>query len=144
MRNQIRKFDRGGLFPSLFNSYFNDNFFPNFNEGNLPAVNVSEDEKSFIIQLSVPGFTKEDINVEIDNDVLKISASTEESKEEKDENQKVLRQEFRKSSFKRSFTIPENVDVENILASQNDGVLTISLPKMDKAPEDKVKRIEIK
>ena len=62
----------------------------------------------------------------------------------KDENEKVLRQEFRASSFSRSFAIPENVDAESIEASQKDGVLQITLPKLNKALEDKVKKIEIK
>jgi len=145
MRNQLRKFDRGGsYFPSLFNGYFNDSLFNNFVQGDLPAINVSENEKSFSIELSVPGYKKEDIKIEIEKDILKISAQSEVSNEEKDENQKVLRQEFRKSSFTRSFSIPENIDTEGISAEQKDGVLQVTLPKMDKAPEDKVKKIEIK
>ncbi|MDU1892464.1 MAG: Hsp20/alpha crystallin family protein [Dysgonomonas sp.] len=145
MRNQIRKFDRNGsFFPSIFNSYFNDNLFNNFVEGDLPATNVSETEKAFNIELSVPGFNKEDIKVEIEKNILTISAQTEEKKEEKDVNEKVLRQEFRKSSFSRRFTIPENIDTESIVASQQDGVLSITLPKQDKTLEDKIKKIEIK
>lgn len=145
MRNQIRKFDRGGsFFPSFFNSYLNDNLFNNFIEGDLPATNVSENEKAFNIELSVPGFNKEDIKIEIEKNILKISAQSEMNKEEKDENQRILRQEFRKSSFSRSFTIPENIDTENISATQQDGILEITLPKMNKVLEDKVKKIEIK
>ena len=63
--------------------------------------------------------------------------------EEKDENEKVLRREFKKSSFTRSFTIPEDIDTDNISAVQKDGILQITLPKQDKAIEDKVKKIEI-
>ncbi|NDV96046.1 Hsp20/alpha crystallin family protein [Dysgonomonas sp. 521] len=145
MRNQlIRKFDRSGsFFPTFFSNYLNDDMF-NFVEGNLPATNVSENEKAFNIELSVPGFKKEDIKIEIEKNVLKISAQNEVKSEEKDENEKVLRQEFRTSSFSRSFTIPENVDTENIVAAQKDGVLQVTLPKLDKALEDKVKKIEIK
>lgn len=145
MRNQlIRKFDRSGsFFPTFFSSYLNDDMF-NFVEGNLPATNVSENEKAFNIELSIPGFKKDDIKIEIEKNVLKISAQNEVKSEERDENEKVLRQEFKASSFSRSFTIPENIDTENIAATQKDGVLQVTLPKLDKALEDKVKKIEIK
>ncbi len=145
MRNQIRKFDRSGsFFPSFFNGYLNDNLFNNFVEGDLPAINVSENERAFNIELSVPGYKKEDIKIEVEKNVLKVSAQSEVNSEEKDENQKIYRQEFRKSSFTRSFTIPESIDTESISAEQRDGVLQVTLPKMDKALEDKVKKIEIK
>ncbi|MDU1904453.1 MAG: Hsp20/alpha crystallin family protein [Dysgonomonas sp.] len=146
MNNQVKKFDRrGGVLPSFFNRYWNDDFFDNFFDGDrLPATNVKENEKEFKLELSVPGFDKEDFNIEIDKNVLKISARKEVKNEEKDENDKILRQEFGYSSFSRSFMIPENVDTEHIAAKQKDGILEISLPKMDKALEDKVKKIEIK
>lgn len=146
MRNQLRKFDRSGSsFPAFFNRYFNDDFFSNFVEGDaLPATNVSESDKAFSLELSVPGFNKEDIQVEIEKDILKISAKSETKNEEKDVNKKILRQEFKSSSFSRSFSIPENIDTENITASQKDGILSITLPKQDKAIEDKIKKIEVK
>ena len=134
----------GGFFPSFFTYRMNDDFFNNLYEGNLPATNVSESDKEFNIELSVPGFSKEDIKVEIEKDVLKISATSEEKKEEKDSEDKILRQEFRSSSFTRSFSLPENVDIENISALQENGILRISLPKQTKAIEDKVKKIEIR
>ncbi len=145
MKNQlIRKFDRSGsFFPTFFSNYLNDDLF-SFVEGNLPATNITENDKSFNIELSIPGFKKEDVRIEIEKGVLKISAQSEIQSEEKDENEKVLRQEFRASSFSRSFAIPENVDAESIEASQKDGVLQITLPKLNKALEDKVKKIEIK
>lgn len=146
MNNQIKRFDRsGGLLPSLLNRYWNDDFFDNFFDGDrLPATNVKENEKEFRLELSVPGFDKEDFSIEIEKNVLKISGRKEVRNEEKDKNDKVLRQEFGYSSFSRSFTIPENVDTEHIEAQQKDGILQISLPKMDKTIEDKVKKIEIK
>lgn len=145
MKNQLRKFDRSGsLFPTFFNHYLNDDLFNNFFEGDLPATNVTETDKAFNIELSIPGFKKEDIKIAIEKNVLSISAQTEIDKQEKDENEKVLRREFRKSSFERRFTIPDNIDTENIEAGQKDGVLQITLPKKDMAIEDKVKTIEIK
>jgi len=146
MNNHIKKFDRkGSALPSFWNRYWNDDFFDNFIDGDrLPATNVKENKNEFKIELSVPGFDKEDFKVEIDRNVLKISARKEMKNEEKDNDDKVLRQEFGYSSFSRSFTIPENVDTESIGAKQKDGILEITLPKQEKAPEDKIKKIEIK
>jgi len=144
MSNYLKRFDsRGNFRPSLFN--VNNDFFTNFFSGtDLPAVNISENEKEFKVELSVPGFEKNDIKLEIEKNVLNITASKEVNKEEKDESEKVIRREFSSSSFSRSFVIPENVDTENISAEQKDGILKISLPKKEKALEDKVKKIEIK
>ena len=145
MSNYLKRFDsRGNFRPSLFN--LNNDFFTNFFSGaeQLPAVNISENDKDFKVELSVPGFDKNEIKLEIEKNVLTIAARKEVSKEEKDESEKVIRREFSSSSFSRSFVIPENVDTENIAAEQKDGVLRISLPKKEKALEDKVKKIEIK
>lgn len=145
MKNQLRKFDRSGsFFPTFFNHYFNDDLFNNFFVGDLPATNVTETDKAFNIEVSIPGFKKEDIKIAIEKNVLSISAQTEINNEEKDKNEKILRREFRKSSFERRFTIPDNIDTENIEAVQKDGILSISLPKKDKTLENKVKTIDIK
>lgn len=144
MNNQLRKFDsRRNFLPSLFN--IGDDFFTNFFEGSsLPAANIVENNKEFRVELSVPGFDKEDFKIEVEKNVLVISANKEANKEEKDENEKVIRREFSSSSFSRSFVLPENIDTDNISAQQKDGVLKISLPKQNQAPEDRVKKIEIK
>lgn len=138
--NQLRRYSsRKNFFPHLFN--INNDFFA---ESNLPAANVTENDKQFKVELSVPGFSKEDFKIEIEKNILSVSASKENKTEEKDENEKVIRQEFFSSSFSRKFIIPENVDTESISAEQKNGVLNISLPKKELAPEEKVKKIEIK
>jgi len=144
MSNQLRKYDlRRSFLPSFFN--VSDDFFTNFFESNnLPATNITENGKEFKIELSVPGFNKEDFKIGIEKNILTISAKKEEKCEEKDENEKIIRQEFNSSSFSRSFSLPESIDIENISAEQKDGILTVQLPKMDKKPEDKVKKIKIK
>lgn len=143
MDNKIKKYDRDeGFFPSLYR-YFNDDLLGGFGE-KYPAVNVTEKKKSFDIELEVPGFEKGDVSIEIDKNVLKISAQNSSNNEEKDEEGRVLRQEFSSSSFSRSFVLPENIDTEKISAKQKNGVVTIKLPKLEKAPEDMVKKIEVK
>ncbi|MCD8185644.1 MAG: Hsp20 family protein [Rikenellaceae bacterium] len=143
MDNKLRKYEGGRNYPSFFNRLFDDDFFSRF-DNNLPAVNVKETDREYKLEVSAPGFDKDDFDVKIDKNVLTISASKENSKEQKDENEKVLRQEFTSSTFIRSFTIPEQVDTEHIEAEQKNGVLCITLPKREEAPEEAVKKIEIK
>ncbi|MCC8144995.1 MAG: Hsp20/alpha crystallin family protein, partial [Bacteroidales bacterium] len=140
MNNQLRRRDKRNYYPSVFGR-FSDDFFNNmFSDSELPATNVSETEKAYNLELSVPGFSKEDFKIEVDKNVMKISASKENNTEEKGEDEKVWRREFTSSSFTRSFVLPENVDTEKITANEKSGILKISLPKMDKAPEDQVKK----
>lgn len=141
MRNNTKKLSKYSLvLPSLFDGDFLSGFF----EGNLPAVNVKENKKNYKIELSVPGFEKEDINIEVVQDTITISANKESKHEEKDEDEKVIRQEFKSSSFSRSFTLANNVDTDNITAKEKNGVLTLTLPKKENAAEDSSKKISIK
>jgi len=132
---------RRDTFPAIFNSLWKNGFF---NDGDNPAVNVKESDKNFKLELSAPGFDKEDFNIDIDRNIISISAKKEESSEAKDMNDRLIRQEFTAASFSRSFTLPDNIDTEKISATQKNGVLEITLPKKEDAPEDKVKKIEIK
>jgi len=144
MNGLVKRNERNGLFPSFFNRYWDSDFFNNFMESDVPAVNVKENKKEFKLEISAPGYEKGDISLNVENNVLTISAKKEIKNEEKGEDEKVLRQEFTSSSFYRSFTLPENIDTDNILAKEKNGVLKITLPKMDKALEDKRKKIEVK
>lgn len=144
MDNHLKRREKRNYYPSVFGR-FSDDFFNNvFSDNDLPATNVSETKKAYNLELSVPGFGKEDFKIEVDKNVLKISAVKENTKEETDEDEKVWRREFSSSSFTRSFVLPDNVDTEKIEAKEKSGILKITLPKMDKAPEDLVKKIEIK
>ena len=144
MNDKMKKYEGGGYYPSLFNRFFNDDFFSRFTENNLPAVNVKETQKEFKLEVSAPGFDKGDFDIRVDKNVLTISGKKEASHEEKGEDEKVLRQEFASSTFSRSFTLPEHVDTDSIEAKEKNGVLTIKLPKRAEAKEEAVKKIEIK
>ncbi|MBV6441628.1 MAG: Small heat shock protein IbpB [Saprospiraceae bacterium] len=93
----------------------------------VPAVNVTENKNEFKLKVAAPGFKKEDFKLEIKNGYLSISGESKEEKEEKDE--KYTRQEYRYSTFTRSFALPENVKAEDISAEYTDGVLKVVLPK---------------
>jgi len=95
----------------------------------VPAVNVTETEKEFKIRVAVPGLKKTDFKIDVNNDVLTISAESEKSKEENDEH--YTRQEYNFSSFSRSFTLPENAAEDKITATYDGGVLQLLLPKKD-------------
>ena len=139
-----------GLFPNV-PSFFDDFFvkdlmdWSNSNSSygsTLPAVNIKEDDNGFHVEVAAPGLSKEDFNVEVENDILTISSE----KESKDnvENSNYMRREFSYSSFKRTFTLPENVvDVDKVKASYNNGVLNISLPKREEVKPKPARTIKI-
>lgn len=144
MKHPARRNVSRSSLPALFNQFWNNDFFNNFFDGDVPAVNVKENKNNFKVEVSAPGFDKEDFGLRVDKNILTISAKKEIKNEDRDNEERLLRQEFSSSSFSRSFTLPENVDTEKINATQNNGILEITLPKMDKAPEDTIKKIEIK
>ncbi|MEO1653238.1 MAG: Hsp20/alpha crystallin family protein [Bacteroidota bacterium] len=125
-------------FAKTLDRFFNDDlntFVGRDFTHHVPAVNIKENDESFGIELAAPGLNKEDFKVNVENNVLTISA---EKKEEKTD--KYNRREFAYSSFKRAFRLPKLVDGEKIKAEYKDGVLNISLPKKEEA---KPKNIEI-
>lgn len=105
---------------------------------NNPAVNVSETTEAFKIELAAPGFDKGDFNVSTEKDVLTIAAKKEVNN---DENGTLRRKEFSYNEFKRTFRLPENVNIETIEAVYVNGILTVTLPKVVVAPT--VKKVEI-
>lgn len=137
------KFRNRDLFPSLFREFFDrdifDTFNMAFNDSTLPAVNIKETRDEFVVEVAAPGMKKEDFKIEIDNNILMISAEKEDRKEEGKEGQ-YTRQEFSYQSFKRTFTLPNTIEENNIKATYTDGILSIVLPKKEEAKE-KPKRL---
>jgi HSP20 family protein len=95
--------------------------------GNCGLINVYEKENEYTIELSAPGLKKEDIKIELEENVLKISSTVEDKKEDNFDG--YYRKEFRKSSFERSFQLPKDVAKNKISASMVDGILTLTAPK---------------
>ena len=136
--------------PTAYSPVFNDFFngvYKNLNkttghEGySVPAVNVAENGECFRLELAVPGLTKEDLNINLEKNVLTISA--EKKTENQQNNEKYMRKEFSYNSFKRSFHLPEQIETDRIEAKYENGVLNIWIPKKDEAKEKPVKTIEI-
>lgn len=118
----------------MFGNFFNQdwlNFPQNLKEqfGTFPAANIKENENEFLIELAVPGKTKEDFKIDVNEKLLSISSEQKESKEEKEEN--FTRREFSYQSFRRSFRLPETADTDAISAGYVDGILKINVPKKD-------------
>ncbi|MEA3462715.1 MAG: Hsp20/alpha crystallin family protein [Bacteroidota bacterium] len=132
--------------PAYWDDFFNDRFFNQLNStncnGNTPAVNVSEDDKSYTIEVAAPGIDRKEFNLEIETDVLTISTGHKESKEEKKQN--FLRREFNFQTFKRSFQLPETIDQEQIKATHEAGILALTLPKKEEVVQKAPRQIEVK
>ena len=132
--------------PDLFDEFFNSNLLPNFvEEGawkSTPAVNIFENNEKFEIEVAAPGLEKEDFKIDLKNDHLIVYSEKKDKKEEK-ERGKVVRSEFRYSSFQRTFALPKEVDITNIKATHKNGVLTVELPKKTEYKENWSRQIEI-
>jgi Molecular chaperone (small heat shock protein) len=99
----------------------------------VPKVDVKEDGEAYTMEMDLPGRSEKDVDIELDNNTLTISSKQEEKNEmeetEKEENGRWLIRERRVSSFKRSFTLPEDVNLEALNASFKNGILTVKLPR---------------
>ena len=104
-----------------------------------PLVDITEDEKEYIVKAEIPEMKKEDIKINIHDDVLAISGERKYEKEEK--GKKYHRVERAYGSFMRSFTLPEDADGSRISAEYKDGMLKVHLPKSAKP---KAKTIDVK
>ena len=134
--NLIRK--QNAFFPSLVDELFNQDMRVRTSSisSTMPAVNIIEQDTQFLIELAAPGNKKEDFEIEIEDGILSISSSNKE--DNTSEKETFTRHEFSYNSFRRSFTIPESVDVSTIEANYNEGVLLIKLLKLEEAlPEPK-------
>src|SRR5438046_4552651 len=141
------KFKNGNSYPSFNNlvddffttmpSLFKDDVRINALNNFAPA-NVKETENGYDLELVAPGLNKEDFKIDLDKNTLTVSFEKKSENEEKTE--KFLRREYKNQSFKRSFTVDENIDTERISANYIQGVLTLNLPKK---PEVKLQAKQI-
>lgn len=133
-------------FPTLFDDFFDNNeWMPRIN-ATAPAVNVKESPKEYTMDIAAPGIKKEFCRVNIDHDGnLVVAIENKLEHKEEDKKERYLRREFSYSNYQQSYTLPDNVDKENIAAKVENGVLTISIPKLTPKEEAKTQRmIEIK
>jgi len=108
-----------------------------------PAVDLIDEGKEYKLQAEMPGIAKKDINIEVTENELEISAELKEEKQEEDVKAGYIKRERRFSKFYRRIPLPESVDSENVEADLKDGILTVKLPKIT-PPAKKVKKIGVK
>jgi len=128
-------------FNDVFESIFNDTFFNDRMVTRVPAVNISETENSYHVELAAPGLKKDDFKLNLEGNQLTISV--EQNSDHEDNRKNYSKREYSYSSFVRSFTLPESADDSNIDANYTDGVLRIDIAKREEAKTVR-RQIEIK
>lgn len=109
----------------------------------LPAVNISENAESYLVEMAAPGMNKEDFKIELDGNNLTISSEVKNEREQK-EDERYTRREFSFQSFQRSFTLPKDVvDIDQIQAKYENGVLNLVIPKKEEAKQKPPRMIQI-
>lgn len=136
------KLMRSNVFPSLpqsFDDFFTKGFFDwgvqnnSATDTTIPAVNVIESHDSFTVEMAAPGMSKKDFQIELENEILKITSRKEVENELK-EGERYTRREFSYQSFQRTFHLPKSVvDDSKIAAKYEDGVLRVLIPKREEA-----------
>ena len=125
----------------VFESIFNDTFFNDRMIARVPAVNISETENNYHVELAAPGLKKEDFKLNLEQNNLTISV--EQTAEQNDQRKNYTKREYSYSSFVRSFTLPEGADHNNINATYTDGILKVDIAKREEAKAVR-RQIEIK
>lgn len=135
--------------PSAFDDMFNNDWLGQNDHAHhigksIPAVNVKESDDNFLVEVAAPGKSKDDFEIELNNNLLTISSEIEEEHKSENIEEKFTRREFSYSAFKRSFSLPNSIDSSKILANYVDGVLKIELPKREEAKVKPKRLIDIK
>jgi len=131
------------LVDELFNNFFNNDYHENYvkNCGSTPATNVFETENEFKIELSLPGFVKEDVQLISKDNLLTIKVEKEEN--DKKQDYKYERREFGSYNFEKQYRLPKTVDAESIAAKFENGILNIVLPKKEESKPKAAVEIKI-
>lgn len=132
-------------YPSIFDAFFGkeilrDAHLPT-HSGNAVAVNISQNENGYKIEIAAPGLKKSDFKLNLENSKLTISGQKEEQADTQEE--RYLRKEFKYSSFQRTFTLPNTVDSEKIEANYEAGVLAISIPVREEVKPKPAREISV-
>lgn len=114
---------------NLFNDFFSPAVWsnPSADVASIPAANVHETATGYTLEINAPGRSKEDFKINLEKELLTVSY--EKKEENSSENKNTIRREFHYNSFKRSFSLDEKIDVNNIQAKYENGILSVELPK---------------
>lgn len=130
-------------FQQLVDAFFGRGTLPSLADTgfNMPATDISENDKEYTISVELPGVKKDDITVSLHDDVLSIEAESKSEHEEKGDKQ--IRSERRYGKFVRRFTLGTNVDEQGVVARFEDGILKLTVPKAKEQEPQKPKSIPI-
>lgn len=135
--------NRNQWLPTVFNDFFNTDYMPKAS-CTAPAINVTESDKDYTVELAAPGLKKEDFKVNINDDGnLVIKMEQKEEQKEEDKSRHYLRREFSYSKYEQTLILPDDVEKEQISAKVYNGVLTIDLPKTAAAQKKPARQIDI-
>ncbi len=131
--------------PGVFNDFFGNEWMQKSTTA-TPAMNIAESDKGFSVELAVPGLTKGDCSVRLENEnELVISVEKKYEQKEEDKQNRYLRREFSHAQLQRTLILPDNVDKEKIEAKVEHGVLGIQIPKKEYVEPAKLsKQIDIR
>ncbi|HET8830014.1 MAG TPA: Hsp20/alpha crystallin family protein [Pelobium sp.] len=129
--NDQKRANGYSTFNELFDTFFTDGYAGLKPSQHVPAVNVSETDNAYTLDLAAPGLRKEDFKLALEKDVLTISAEVK--NETKEEGKKFNKKEFSYHAFSRSFNLPDLVDHAKIEATYENGVLQVNIPKKEEA-----------
>lgn len=144
----IRRNENYPTWPNFFKDVFNPDWDAWFNtnysapDSTMPSVNIKEDANKYEVELAAPDMEKDDFKLELNNNVLTVSAEKK-TESQKKEGEKYTHREFCYKSFTRTFTLPTTADSEKIEAKYDKGVLKVAIPKRDEAKPKPAKLIEI-
>lgn len=135
---------RNSWFPTVFDEFLNSDLM-NTVSTTAPSVNVKETEKAYIVELAAPGVKKDYCRIHVDEDHnLCVAIENKFEHKEEDKHSHYLRREFSYTNYEQKYSLPEDVNEEEINAKVEDGILTIELPKLQKVVGKATKQIEIK
>ncbi len=138
------------LMPSIFGESLIDDFFDypkekysfrTSNANGLMKTDIKEKKDAFELSIAVPGVKKEDITAELTDGYLNISATSKQESNDSDEEHRYIRRERYYGTCSRSFYVGEDVTENDIKAKVEDGILTVTIPKIEKKPEEPQKRL---
>ena len=129
--------------PTLFDDFLNTDFMPRA-KSTAPAVNVKESEKAYTMELAAPGIKKEYCRVGINEEGnLTVAIENKVEHKQEDKHHHYLRREFSYSNYEQAYTLPDDVERDKISAKVEDGILTVTMPRLAKEEKKWTKAIEV-
>lgn len=127
----------------MFDDFFNDSYTPAYSKRDVMRTDIHEKDGQYLLEVELPGYTKEDIKLDLKDGYLTINASHGSTNEDKDDKGNVIRSERRFGTATRSFYVGENVKSEDIKARFNNGILELSVPSNKQPKVEENTRIMI-